>query len=130
MEMESGLKATTFPAFEPPLRLDWHYVAYLVSWIVSRTQDEFELLQEALPFLFDLPTILQRRNELTRRILRVLVDPTRSMPLVQDQTGAYWLDVLAADHRSGAHLESGVQEDKDDELANLCRQFGEVAIQN
>ncbi|KAG5654662.1 hypothetical protein H0H81_009910 [Sphagnurus paluster] len=42
-------------------------------------------MYSALPFLFNLPTVLERRNELTRRILRILVDPLRTIPPVEEQ---------------------------------------------
>ncbi|KAF8076027.1 hypothetical protein FPV67DRAFT_1664340 [Lyophyllum atratum] len=74
MDIDSDFITTApFPAFQPPPRQDWYYVGYLIGWIISRTQDEFKgLLQQTLPFLFELSTVLERRNELTRRILRIL----------------------------------------------------------
>ncbi|RDB20483.1 hypothetical protein Hypma_012440 [Hypsizygus marmoreus] len=113
------------PPFDAPSKRDWHWIAYIVNWIICRTQDECrELLQQTLPFLFELPTVTQQRNELTRRILRILADPSHS-PSPQEQTGAYWLDILATDHRSRT-----ARVEDEDALKALCDHLSGVTIQH
>ncbi|KAH0587137.1 hypothetical protein H2248_005952 [Termitomyces sp. 'cryptogamus'] len=126
------IDANVLPPFQPPDRQDWNYVAYLVSWIVSLIQDSGiksgseQVLHRRLAFLSELPTLLERRNESTRRILRVLMDPSHSLPPTKDQVVKYWINALG--HECVSANSSSTEIDKDQELLDLCRQFGEMGI--
>ncbi|KAG6919312.1 hypothetical protein DXG01_007445 [Tephrocybe rancida] len=54
------------------------------------------------------------------------MDPTIPVAPTKDQTGAFWVEILSHDHASGHPAEA--RADKDQELLDLCRQFGDVGI--
>ncbi|KAG6843008.1 hypothetical protein H0H93_002579, partial [Arthromyces matolae] len=65
-----------------------------------------------LPFLFELPTLLEQRNEATRRILRVLVDTSKPLPSVENQTGEYWIDSLTHERASTDVTSDAIDKDQ------------------
>jgi len=76
-----------------------------VNWFIT----EILSRHRSLPFILELPTTKEKRNELARRILRILQNGS---PLVhpKEQDGVYWVNLLAVDHVSGVPILNEEQE--------------------
>jgi len=106
----------------------WHRIAQVIDMLLG-SQNEFDrtLIYEALPFLYEIPTVTEQRNELTRRLLRISLDPSLPPPAPHQAPGMYWLEILAIDHMAGGTIWAP-HKDMEDSLQDLCHQLSGVTF--